>query len=54
MQINMAQIMIEDLHPICDTPIEVAFPASCWLFGAFRNCFKEDFDNYKKNEQMKI
>ena len=46
--------MIEDLHPIRDTPIEVAFPAFCYFFGALRNCFKEDFDNYKKNEQAKI
>ena len=46
--------MIEDLHPIRDTPIDVAFPACCWMFGALRNCFKQDFDNYKRNEQMKI
>ena len=50
MQINMAQIMIQDLHPISDTPIEVSFPAFCSVFGALRNCFKEDFDKYKKDE----
>ena len=35
MQINMAKVMIEDLHPIADTPIEVSFPGSCWIFGVF-------------------
>ena len=40
-QIKMAQILIEEQHPIAQTHLEIAFPWICCCCGWFR---KEDED----------
>jgi hypothetical protein len=34
----MALLMIEDLHPIRDTPIDVSFPFLFWPWGFIKGC----------------
>jgi len=45
-QIDMARMMIADLHPIVDTHVDVAFPILCFPLGSVRKCcFKSKADD---------
>ena len=46
----MAKLLIEDLHPIKKTPLDVSFPFFCCLCGCFRKCFKNDEKEEKKDQ----
>ena len=54
-QIQMAEMMIEELHPIADTPIEVSFPVLFWPWGVVKRCIYGDVTEKEvQADEMKI
>ena len=41
-QVEMAKFLIEDLHPISKTRLDIAFPLICCPLRVMRKCFKDE------------
>jgi len=41
-QVKLAQVEIDELHPIKKTPLDVSFPVIFWPWGALKRCYKGD------------
>jgi len=52
-QIEMADTIIDEEHPIFYAKIEQAFPYLCCLAGTFRNCCASSDDSENKSKQLK-
>ena len=51
----MANNMIEELHPIKDTPIDVSFPVLFWPWGFFKRCcYGDQLEKEVAADELKI
>lgn len=50
----MAKFLIEDLHPLAKTRLDIAFPFICWPLGCVRkSCFKKDEEEAEPEDIQK-
>ena len=52
-QIRMAQMLIDEQHPIAKTPYDIAFPWLCCFCGCIRKCRAHDNEVKKEENNLK-
>ena len=53
-QLKLAEVQIDDLHPINGTAIHVAFPWACCCIKKYKEMNAEDLDNAPQDKQQQL